>query len=74
MKGTELTDDQIRLAREFYGAVCSDPSAENVRARKVDIIRLVAWFGAIRYQAAQADGASTKPVGRKAIRERTILK
>lgn len=60
MKGTDLTEDQIQSAREFAcarqrinrsGAVFDD--ATEVTLRFGDLARLVAWYGAIRFQAGE---------------------
>ncbi len=55
MKGTELTPEQIESARQFVaGRMKQDepyPDEQRVTVPFGDIARIVAWYGALRYQA-----------------------
>lgn len=59
MKGTDLTDAQIQSAREFSCArqvhqpadVLDD--ATRVTLKFGELVRLIAWYGALRFQAGR---------------------
>jgi hypothetical protein len=57
MRGTDLTPEQLAAARTFIEGrmLCAPPRPDQtVTHRYEDLVRLVAWYGAIRYQGARA--------------------
>jgi len=60
VRGTDLTDEQIQSARKFACARQKIPATDGmiddttvVSLKFGDLARLVAWYGAIRYQAGK---------------------
>jgi hypothetical protein len=68
MRGTELTDAQMDAAEKFIllcrteGNTRTPKPEESVSMRWSNIVRIVAWYGAIRAKAV-ADGNSVDEVG-----------
>lgn len=56
MRGTDVTPEQMAAATQFIeGRImnCAPPkNDQTVSMRYEDMIRMVAWYGAIRYKAA----------------------
>lgn len=63
MRGTDITDSQMEAAKEFLdGRHNGDykPELDNpVSLKYKDLVALVAWYGAIRYQSG-VDGVGTR--------------
>jgi len=56
MRGTDVTPEQLQSAREFlaarsHGRLEGHSDAVSVELPLGDLARIVAWYGAIRYQA-----------------------
>jgi hypothetical protein len=64
MKGTDLTQAQIDaaerfiLARRATGNLQHPAHDEEVRQKWGDLVRIVAWYGALRYKAGK-DGINS---------------
>ena len=68
MKGIEINDDQMESACEFLTLIAEQPFPKHdddlVKIRFSTMVRLIAWYGAIRYKAAQDGiGRIDKPNG-----------
>jgi hypothetical protein len=66
MKGTELTDAQLDAAETFILEREIPPCAKRDPSTLVDVewkklVRLVAWYGAIRFSSALGGGSLTSP-------------
>jgi hypothetical protein len=66
MKGTELTDAQLDAAETFILERETRPCAKRDPSTLVEVewknlVRLVAWYGAIRFSSALSGGSSTSP-------------
>ena len=67
MKGIDLTDAQLAAAKRFVkgrekGNLKTPKDQQIIAMSYIDVIRLVAWYGAIRYTAAtQGIGTLTEP-------------
>lgn len=55
-RGTDITQEALDIAEEFIARAAKEELPESFVIRRADLIRLVAWYGAIR-----ADGAPPKP-------------
>lgn len=56
MKGTDVTEEQLSHAREFLNRTqVSTPDGlhEMVAIKHLDLIRLLAWYGAIRAKSGK---------------------
>ena len=54
MKGTDINKPQMDAAEAFYRiAAKADPERDPVTVRRVQIIQLLAWYGAIRAEGAR---------------------
>ena len=54
MKGTELTPEQLQAAEKFIlGRSNRAKRPEMILQRFDDLVRLVAWYGALRYKSAR---------------------
>jgi hypothetical protein len=57
MRGTDMTPEQLTAARNFIEGrvlLSAPPKPEAmITHRYEDLVRLVAWYGAVRYQGAQ---------------------
>lgn len=55
MKGTDITEEQIRHAEEFVmNSATRGYDGDIVTIRKADLFRLVAWYGAVRAASGNA--------------------
>jgi hypothetical protein len=65
MRGTDLTDEQIAAARQFIldrAGMTELPDEREIVQRFGNLVRIVAWYGAIRFDACQRGiGTLTKP-------------
>jgi hypothetical protein len=62
VRGTDLSPDQISHASEFLALVGWNGNENTRTTRRLDIARLVAWYGALRYQAGcNGSGSLEKP-------------
>ena len=68
MRGTELTAEQIESARDFVqgrlrGGSFPDDETDVVSMEAGSLIRIMAWYGALRYQAGATGkgGSEAKP-------------
>ena len=59
MKGCRCTPAQIASANAFLEIAKWAPSDERANVRRADIVRLVAWYGALRYIAGQSGEGGT---------------
>ena len=68
MRGTEITDAQMNAAEEFILLCRTDKNTRTPKPEEFvsmpwsNIVRIVAWYGAIRAKAV-ADGNSVDRVG-----------
>jgi hypothetical protein len=77
MKGTELTQEQIQSAREFAVArqvkgfeAGTIDDAHRVAIRFGDLARLVAWYGAMRYEAGRTgEGGTLEKPGQMVVND-----
>jgi hypothetical protein len=64
MKGTDCTPEQLRHARRFLVDRGWNSAVEKAIITTEDLIRIVAWYGALRYQAAATgEGGSLNQPG-----------
>ena len=63
MKGTDCTPEQLAAAERFVlNGVRMADVPERFVMKRVDLVRLIAWYGAIRFRAAKAGiGSEEKP-------------
>jgi len=66
MRGIDVTPEQMAAARSFIEGrvmLCAPPKPDQVVSHKYeDLVRLVAWYGAIRYRGALAGiGSESQP-------------
>lgn len=54
MRGTEVTKEQMESASQFLADRGWPEGAPLAQAKREQIVRLVAWYGACRYQAGAA--------------------
>jgi hypothetical protein len=56
VRGNDCTIEQLRAAEKFLGdfaAAAKRLPAGNCLIQREDLIRLLAWYGALRYRAAE---------------------
>ena len=58
MKGSDCTPEQLERASEFLAARGWQEMAQKAIQTRADMVRLIAWYGAIRYRAGK-DGIGT---------------
>lgn len=51
IKGSELTDDQLSAASDFLSGANWKTNQAVRQTSRADIVRLLAWYAAVRYQA-----------------------
>jgi len=67
MKGTDLTEKQLKAAEQFIlgarakGNTQSPEADQAVTQRWSDLVRIVAWYGAIRAASMQHGGTVEEP-------------
>jgi hypothetical protein len=62
VRGTDLSPNQLSHAGDFLALVGWNGNEPARTTRRVDIARLLAWYGALRYQAGQnASGSLENP-------------
>lgn len=60
MKGTDLTPEQIESAEEFVRDRCKNPamqaagSEQKITCTVRELAQMIAWYGAMRYEAGAA--------------------
>jgi hypothetical protein len=50
-RGTDLSPDQLSHASNFLALVGWKENENSRTTRRIDIVRLIAWYGSLRYQA-----------------------
>jgi hypothetical protein len=65
MKGIEVTAEQMAAARSFFLGRFEPPVADLeddavISSRFDNLVRLIAWYGAVRYQAALRNVSTRK--------------
>lgn len=63
MSGDDCTADQLTRAGEFLELAGWPPDVGAAPMRRTDVIRLIAWYGALRYASAldRAAGSLESP-------------
>ena len=59
MKGTDCTPEQVEHASQFLADRGWKASMVRGANRREDIVRVIAWYGALRYQAAKSGVGGT---------------
>lgn len=77
MRGTDMTPEQLTAARNFIEGLVllSAPPKPDamITHRYENLVRLVAWYGAIRYEGAQKGIGTLECPGEAAVALKTFL-
>ena len=63
MRGRDCTPEQLDRASDFLAKRGWQEEAEKAIQLRADMVRLIAWYGALRYQAGEKGIATLKNPG-----------
>ncbi len=62
MKGTDCTPEQLQAASDFLAVPGWPEGTERAELERSDIVHLLAWYGALRFQAGRDGTGGTLEV------------
>src|SRR5215831_2879920 len=71
--GSKLSKKQLDAASQFLDLLGWTTSHPSSKVRREDIARIIAWYGAIRYQAAANGMGTLEAPGRPLIHKDPLL-
>lgn len=72
MSGNECTKDQLQAARDFLDDFATAPgkqAAEKFSISKDVLVRLLAWYGAVRFDACERSIGTLESPGKVELRQ-----